>query len=69
MGRKVSDEWTVPLCATHHRSLHTVGDEERWWKARRIDPIAKAERLWQQSRDGEIMKLDKAQSLIMPSPE
>jgi hypothetical protein len=26
---KVSDEWTVPLCATHHRALHTVGDEER----------------------------------------
>ncbi len=30
MGRKVSDEWTVPLCATHHRALHTVGDEEKW---------------------------------------
>ncbi len=67
MGRKVSDEWTVP--AAHHQSLHTVGDEERWWKARRIDAIAKAGRLWQQSRDGEIMKLDKAQSLIMPSPD
>ncbi len=25
MGRKVSDEWTVPLCATRHRALHTVG--------------------------------------------
>ncbi|MCZ6774285.1 MAG: hypothetical protein O7G83_20190, partial [Proteobacteria bacterium] len=30
MGRKVSDEWTVPLCVAHHRALHTVGDEERW---------------------------------------
>ncbi len=28
MGRKVSDEWTVPLCAIHHRALHAVGDEE-----------------------------------------
>lgn len=52
MGRKVSDEWTVPLCATHHRSLHAVGDEERWWKAREINPIAWAERLWRQDRDG-----------------
>ncbi len=69
MGRRVSDEWAVPLCATRHRALHTVGDEERWWKARRIDPIAKAQRLWQQSRDGAIMNLDKAQSPIMPSPD
>ncbi len=69
MGREVSDEWTVPLCATHHRALHTVGDVEKWWKARRIDPIAKAQRLWQQNRDEEIMKLDKTQNLIMPSPD
>ena len=68
MGRKVSDEWTVPLCATHHQSLHTVGGAEGWWKARRIGPIAKAGRLWQQSRDGKIVKLDTAQSLIMPGP-
>ena len=45
MGRKVSDEWAVPLCATHHRALHTVGDEEKWWKERGIDPIAHAGRL------------------------
>ena len=36
MGRKVSDEWPVPLCATHHRALHTMGDEEKWWKERGI---------------------------------
>jgi len=45
-GRKVSDEWTVPLCATHHRALHTVGDEEKWWKELGVDPIAHAEQLW-----------------------
>ena len=38
MGRKVSDEWTVPLCATHDRALHTVGDEQKWWKERGIKP-------------------------------
>ena len=31
MSNKVSDEWVVPLCLTHHRALHTVGDEEGWW--------------------------------------
>jgi hypothetical protein len=36
MGRKVSDEWVVPLCATHHRALHGVGNEEKWWKGRGI---------------------------------
>jgi len=46
LGRKVSDEWTVPLCSTHHRSLHSVGDEEYWWKERGIDPTAHAVRLW-----------------------
>jgi hypothetical protein len=27
MGRKVSDEFTVPLCRTHHRDNHSSGDE------------------------------------------
>jgi DNA recombination protein Rad52 len=46
LGRKVSDKWTVPLCATHHRSLHSVGDEERWWREKGIDASAHAVRLW-----------------------
>jgi hypothetical protein len=50
LGRKVSDEWTVPLCATHHRSLHSVGDEERWWKEKGIDATAHALRLWWATR-------------------
>ncbi len=50
LGRKVSDEWTVPLCATHHRSLHSVGGEERWWKEKRIDATAHAVRLWRKTR-------------------
>ena len=50
LGRKVSDEWTVPLCATHHRSLHSVGDEERWWKEKGIDATAHAVRLWWETR-------------------
>jgi DNA recombination protein Rad52 len=50
LGRKVSDEWTVPLCASHHRDLHSVGDEENWWKEKGIDPSAQAVRLWWDTR-------------------
>ncbi|MDB5408572.1 MAG: hypothetical protein JWL84_3484 [Rhodospirillales bacterium] len=50
MGRKVSDEWTVPLCLLHHRALHDVGNEERWWEEHRIDAKAEAAALWQQTR-------------------
>jgi len=46
MGRKVSDEKTVPLCATHQSSLQTMGDDEKWWKERQTDPVAHAMRLW-----------------------
>jgi hypothetical protein len=48
MGRKVSDEWTVPLCATHHRALHDVGDEKAWWAKRGQDPLKHAEKLWRE---------------------
>jgi hypothetical protein len=68
VGRKVSDEWTVPLCATHHRSLHTVGDEERWWKERGIDPIRHAERFWQFSRGDGPLAVSRARELILPMP-
>ena len=68
MGRKVSDEWTVPLCATHHRSLHTVGDEEKWWKVRGINPIAHAEQLWREARDKAVPITVKAKELIFSTP-
>ena len=28
---KVSDEFTVPLCNTHHDQLHRIGDERAFW--------------------------------------
>ena len=31
LGRRVSDEFTVPLCRVHHRELHARGDERAWW--------------------------------------
>jgi hypothetical protein len=50
MGRKVSDEFTVPLCRIHHRDLHSVGDEIAWWERRAVDPIATARVLWVSTR-------------------
>ena len=52
LSLKVSDEFTVPLCAIHHHGLHTVGKEEEWWKARNIDPLIVARSLWQESNRG-----------------
>ena len=40
LGRKVSDEFTVPLCRVHHREVHRIGDEAAWWKKVVIDPNA-----------------------------
>ena len=47
LGRKVSDEFTVPVCRVHHRELHRHGDEAAWWQAIKIDPLPIARRLWQ----------------------
>ena len=49
MGRKVSDEFTVPLCRGHHREVHRSGDEAAWWAKQGIDPGAAARALWLQS--------------------
>ena len=52
MSTKPSDEWVVPLGATHHRALHDTGDEEGWWREQKVDPSVDAERLWQETRHG-----------------
>ena len=46
LGRKVSDEFTVPLCRGHHREAHRSGDEAAWWKNAGIDPTITARALW-----------------------
>jgi hypothetical protein len=50
LGRRVSDEYTVPLCRSHHRALHRCGDEPAWWKRNGVEPIAVAGELWQRTR-------------------
>ena len=49
LGRKVSDEYTVPVCRLHHRELHGYGDEASWWAGVNIDPLAIALELWRRS--------------------
>src|SRR6266536_50906 len=39
LGRKVSDEFAVPLCRGHHRAVHRSRDERAWWRQAGIDPI------------------------------
>jgi hypothetical protein len=46
LGRKVSDEFVVPLCRIHHRAVHRVSDEQVWWTQQGIDPIVVARSLW-----------------------
>jgi hypothetical protein len=49
LGRKVSDEFTVPLCRGHHRELHRFGDEASWWERHGIDATVTARALWLES--------------------
>jgi hypothetical protein len=45
LNRKVSDEYTVPVCRVHHRDLHGYGDEASWWAGVGIDPLHRARTL------------------------
>jgi hypothetical protein len=55
LGQKPSDALTVPLCRWRHHSatsndgVHHVGNESDWWRARDIDPVTIAQRLWNES--------------------
>ena len=62
LGRRVSDEFIVPVCRVHHRELHRSGDEAAWWRKLNIDPLPVALRLWQQTRaDGDDAATTEAQ--------
>ncbi|WP_258570791.1 Rad52/Rad22 family DNA repair protein [Flavimaribacter sediminis] len=50
LGRKVSDEFTVPLCSKHHQELHQFGDEKAWWSKIGIEPMKIANELWRMKR-------------------
>jgi len=46
LGRKVSDEFTVPLCRAHHNELHRHSNEPAWWANLKIAPLPIARELW-----------------------
>ena len=57
LGRKVSDEFTVPLCRTHHRQLHHSGNELMWWQDMGVEPLEIARELWRESHSTETAKV------------
>ena len=59
---------TRALCAAHHRDLHTVGDEQKWRRERKIDPIAHAAQLWKERQVEDIQQPSRARELIRPTP-
>jgi hypothetical protein len=46
LGRKVSDEFTVPICRNHHDELHRHGNEMAWWANLHISPLELAKDFW-----------------------
>jgi hypothetical protein len=50
LSLKVSDEFTVPLCAVHHDECHRSGDERSWWTRYGYDPSPVAAALWADTR-------------------
>jgi hypothetical protein len=61
LGRKVSDEFTVPLCRGHHRELHRHGDEAAWWNKLSLDPTGAARALWLKTHpQGEVETVEPA---------
>ncbi len=73
LGRKVSDEFTVPLCRGHHREVHRCGEEAAWWIKAGIDPTATARALWLKthplpSATGQVQSKLKKRSQFESSP-
>jgi hypothetical protein len=52
LRRKVSDEFTVPLCREHHQALHRQGDEIAWWANVKVTPLEVAKSLWERTVAG-----------------
>jgi hypothetical protein len=73
LGRKVSDEFTVPLCRIHHREVHRTEDEAAWWNRFGVDPYSVAAALWAQTRPvrsvAELPNHNEIEALPGPTPE
>ena len=69
LGRKVSDEFTIPLCRLHHNELHRYGDEVSWWAGVNVDPVPIALALWRRTRAGLDGARGAAREGALPQPE
>jgi hypothetical protein len=77
LGRKVSDEFAVPLCRGHHRAVHRSRDERAWWRQAGIDPIKVARGLWKEthgmgerrSQESTLTRLHDAAAASEPYPK
>jgi hypothetical protein len=65
LGRKVSDEFALPLCRGHHRAVHRSRDERAWWRQASIDPINVARGLWRETRG---MEQQQSEQTALPRP-
>jgi hypothetical protein len=52
-GQKVSDNFVIPLCCTHHHQLHMVS-ERKFWHILGITPVDYANSLFDIYNKGEI---------------
>jgi len=69
LGRKVSDEYVVPLCRIHHRAVHRVSDEQVWWTQQGVDPVVVARSLWTSTRlDAGSAQNDRLDSTVRDAP-
>jgi hypothetical protein len=71
LGRKVSDEFTVPLCRHHHQDVHRLGNEVARWNNVQIAPIEVAKDLWQMTLlqpDASMAKGRLRETTITPKP-
>jgi ERF superfamily protein len=66
LNRKVSDEYTVPVCRVHHRELHRYGDEASWWAGVNMEPLPIALELWRRSRSVEIKEVPSWRQISRP---
>jgi len=70
LGRRVSDEYVVPLCRIHHRAVHRVSDEQVWWTQQGVDPVVVARSLWTSTRldAGSAQTDDRSEATVRDGP-
>jgi ERF superfamily len=69
LGRKVSDEFTVPLCRSHHREVHRGGDEAAWWKRAGVDALAVAHDLWRETHPVRVAANEASSKSAIPEDQ